>query len=68
MDITKWKSVAVKKSDYDLLVAICDKKYRAPNAMIGKLLHDYCEFQAKKLNISLSQFKKNLLNGKYKKI
>lgn len=67
MDITKWKSVAVKKTDYDLLVAICDKKYRAPNAMISKLLHDYCEFQAKKLKISLTEFKKKLLNGKYKK-
>lgn len=66
MDITKWKSVAVKKSDYDLLVAICDKKYRAPNAMIAKLLHDYCEFQAKKLKISLTEFKKKLLDGKYK--
>lgn len=67
MDITKWKSVAVKKTDYDLLVAICDKKYRAPNAMISKLLHDYCEFQAKKLKISLTEFKKKLLNGKYRK-
>lgn len=67
MDITKWKSVAIKISDYKLLEGFCNYKYRAPNAMIGKLLHDYCEFQAKKLNVSLSQFKKNLLNGKYKK-
>lgn len=49
MDITKWKSVAVKKSDHDLLKAICDKKYRAPAAMISKFVNDYCEFQAKNL-------------------
>ena len=66
MDITKWKSVAVKIEDHDLLKAICDKKYRAPAAMISKLLNDYCEFQATKLKISVEAFKKKLLNGNYK--
>ena len=66
MDITKWKSVAVKKSDYDLLKAICDKKYRAPAAMISKFVNDYCEFQAKKLGMTIEGFKKKLLNGNYK--
>jgi len=66
MDISKWKSVAIKIEDYDLLKAICDKKYRAPNAMISKLLNDYCDFQAGKLKITVEAFKKKLLNGKYK--
>jgi hypothetical protein len=66
MDITKWKSVAVRIEDHDLLKAICDKKYRAPAAMISKLLNDYCEFQATKLKISVEAFKKKLLNGNYK--
>ena len=66
MDISKWKSVAIKIEDYDLLKAICDKKYRAPNAMISKLLNDYCDFQAGKLKITVETFKKKLLNGKYK--
>jgi len=66
MDITKWKSVAVKKSDYDLLKAICDKKYRAPAAMISKFVNDYCEFQAKKLNLTIEAFKKKLLNGNHR--
>ena len=29
MDITKWKSVAIKIEDHNLLKAICDKKYSA---------------------------------------
>jgi hypothetical protein len=66
MDITKWKSVAVKKDDYDLLKAICDKKYRAPAAMISKFVNDYCDFQASKLKITVDAFKKKLLNGNYK--
>lgn len=66
MDISKWKSVAIKIEDYDLLKAICDKKYRAPNAMISKLLNDYCDFQAGKLKITVEAFKKKLLNGNYK--
>lgn len=66
MDITKWKSLAIKKLDHDLLTAICDKKYRAPNAMFSKLLHDYIAFQAKKLNLSIATFKKKLLSGKLK--
>lgn len=66
MDITKWKSVAVKKSDYDLLKAICDKKYRAPAAMISKFVNDYCEFQSKKLGMTIEGFKKKLLNGNHK--
>lgn len=67
MDINKWKSVAIRKVDYDLLIAICNKKYRAPNSMISKFVNDYCEFQAKKLNISVKLFKINLLNNSNKK-
>ena len=27
MDYTKWKSVAVRKDKYDIIKALCDKKY-----------------------------------------
>ena len=30
MDINKWKSVAIKKTDYDLLKCLCKDKFRAP--------------------------------------
>ena len=39
MNIDKWKSVAVKKQDYQLLKGICKEKFRAPGAMISKLIH-----------------------------
>ena len=48
MDYTKWKSVAVKKDKYDIIKALCDKKYRAPAAFIAKLVDEYITFQASK--------------------
>ena len=38
MDINKWKSVAIKKTDFDLLKGLCKDKFRAPGAMISKRL------------------------------
>jgi len=46
MDYTKWKSVAVRKDKYDIIKALCDKKYRAPAAFIAKLVDEYITFQA----------------------
>ena len=48
MDINKWTSVAIRKPKHKILKAICGTKYRAPGAMIEKLIDDYCDFQAKK--------------------
>ena len=63
MDITKWKSVAVRKQDYEILKAISKNKFRAPASMISKLVNDYCNFQAKKEKTSVETYKKKLLNG-----
>ena len=41
MDINKWKSVAIKKTDFDLLKGLCKDKFRAPGAMISKILNDF---------------------------
>jgi len=64
MDTTKWKSVAVKINDYEVLKALCHKRFRSPNSMISKLVNDYCEFQAKKLNITVKEYKQRILNAK----
>jgi hypothetical protein len=48
MDIDKFKSVAVRKPDYELLRGLCNEKFRSPASMISKLVNDYVEFQAKK--------------------
>ena len=63
MDTSKWKSVAVKINDYKLLKALCHKRFRSPNSMITKLVNDYCEYKAKKLGISVNEYKKRLLNA-----
>ena len=63
MDINKWKSVAIKKYDYDLLKGLCKEKFRAPGAMISKILSDYVDHQARKLKIPNAAFRTKLLNG-----
>ena len=54
MDISKWKSMAIRKEDHTLLKGLCADKYRAPAAMFQKILHDYIGFQAKKKGVSVA--------------
>ena len=63
MDISKWKSVAIKKNDFDLLKGLCKDKFRAPGAMISKILHDYIDHQARKNKIPNAAYRTKLLNG-----
>ena len=63
MNTSKWKSVAVAIKDYHLLRGLCKDKFRAPGAMISKILNDYIEFQAQKYKLSVDVLKKKLLNG-----
>ena len=58
MDTTRWKSVAVKVEDHAVLKALCEKKFRAPAAMISKLVYDYLETQAKRENTTVDKYKK----------
>lgn len=67
MDYTKWKSVAVRKDKYEIIKALCDKKYRAPAAFIAKLVDEYISFQASKNKQTVEAYVKNLLNGKHDK-
>jgi hypothetical protein len=64
MDISKWKSVAIRIEDYKILKSLCGKKFRAPASMISKLVYDYCKFQATKEKVKYEVFIKNLLNNK----
>ena len=63
MDIKKWKSVAVRVKDYDVLKALCDKTYRSPAAMICMIVDQHVAAEAKKEKISIDKYKKNLLNS-----
>jgi hypothetical protein len=66
MDTNKWTSVAIKKQKHTVLKAICEGKYRAPGAMVEKLIDDYCDYQAKKNKVTTEQFVKELINGKHR--
>ncbi len=61
MDINKFKSVAVRKPDYDLLQGLCNEKFRSPASMISKLVNEYVEFQAKKTGMTIDSYKKKIL-------
>ena len=62
MDITKYKSVAVRAENYNLLKGLCKKKYRTPGAFIEKLIADYITFQANKENKTEIEYKLSLLD------
>jgi len=64
MDTKKWRSVAVKIDTYNIIKALCDKKYRAPAAFITKLVDEYVNFQATKNKQTIEVYIKNLLNEK----
>ena len=63
MNIKDWKSVAIRINDYKLLKGLCKNKYRAPGAMISKILNDYVDHRARKLKIPNAAYRTQLLNG-----
>ena len=60
MDISKWKSMAIRKEDHTLLKGLCADKNRAPAAMFQKILHDYIGFQANKKGLDVDKYKTQL--------
>ena len=63
MDTNRWKSVAVRKTDYDLLKGLCKEKFRAPASMIAKLVDDYVKHLAKKEGANPDDFKQKLIEN-----
>ena len=47
MDISKWKSVAVRKKSHTLLQALCVKEYRKPAEYIELLIDKEVQRRAK---------------------
>jgi hypothetical protein len=45
MDITKWKSVAVRIEAHQLLLALCDEEDRNPARMIKRLIDKKIELK-----------------------
>ena len=61
MDTTKWRTVAIRIEDFHLLKGLCEKTYRNPAAMIGKLINEYIILQSKKEQIKLEKLKSQLI-------
>ena len=61
MDINKFKSVAVRKPDYDVLQGLCNQKFRSPASMISKLVNEYVEYQALKNKMTITEYKQHIL-------
>lgn len=61
MDTTKWKTVAIRVEDFHLIKGLCEKTYRNPAAMIGKLVNEYIILQSKKERIKLEKLKSHLI-------
>lgn len=64
MDITKWKSVAVRIDDYTVLRSLGEIKYRSPASMFAKVLNDYVKKHASKNNKDYNTVKDELLHKK----
>ena len=62
MDTNKFKSVAVRKPDYDILQGLCNQKFRSPASMISKLVNEYVEYQANKNRLTVKDYKERILN------
>ena len=63
MDVTRWKSVAVKKSVHEAILALCGK-YMGPGTYIEKLVDDAIEYEADKNGMSAKQWRKKHIKSK----
>tara|TARA_Y100001937_G_scaffold123234_1_gene185780 strand:- start:191 stop:391 length:201 start_codon:yes stop_codon:yes gene_type:complete len=61
MDPNRWKSVAVRVADYNLLKGLGKLKHRAPASQIAKLVDDYIKYLAKKEGLKVEDLKKKLM-------
>ena len=61
MDITKWKSVAVDIETFTIVKALGKHGFRAPGAMIAKLVDSELKKVAKKQGVSPDAFRAKLL-------
>ena len=57
----KWRSIAVRPDNKQILDALCRKTHRSPGPFVEKLLTDYLEFKAKQEKISVDKYVENLM-------
>ncbi len=57
----KWRSIAVRPENKEILDALGRKTHRSPGPFVEKLLTDYLEYKSKQEKISVDQYVKNLM-------
>lgn len=63
MDITKWKSLAVRKTTHEAILVLCGK-YMGPGTFIEKLIDDCIEQEAEEKGLTADQWRKRYLKTK----
>ncbi len=63
MDISKWKSVAVRKKSHTLLQALCLKEYRKPAEYIELLIDKEVQRRAKDRGMTPEAYEAKVLKG-----
>jgi len=61
MDISKWKSVAVRKKSHTLLQALCLKEYRKPAEYIELLIDKEVVRRAKERGVSAEIYEAKIM-------
>lgn len=61
MNITRHKSVAVRKPDYDILKGLCGKEHRGPSQYISLLIKKEVERRAKDRKMTPEAYLKKIL-------
>lgn len=62
MNITRHKSVAVRKPDYDILKGLCGKEHRGPSQYISLLIKKEVERRAKERKMTPEAYLKKILS------
>jgi hypothetical protein len=62
MNITRHKSVAVRKPDYDILKGLCGKEHRGPSQYISLLIKKEVERRAKERKMTPEAYMKKILS------
>ena len=62
MNITRHKSVAVRKPDYDILKGLCGNEHRGPSQYISLLIKKEVERRAKDRKMTPEAYLKKILS------
>lgn len=63
MDINKWKSLAVRKTTHEAILALCGK-YMGPGTYVEKLVDEAVRRECNRMNMSVWTWRKKHIKSK----